>query len=70
MEQAITGFFQDEEDHWVAQLACGHTQHVRHNPPLSNRPWVLSEGSRQDFIGQTLFCKLCPTAEDEQVQTS
>ena len=42
MKRAITGFHQDDEGHWVADLVCGHTQHVRHNPPLSNRPWVLT----------------------------
>ena len=31
--QAITGFHEDEFNEWVAQLACGHFQHVRHNPP-------------------------------------
>ena len=24
----IVGFHQDEERHWVADLECGHTQHV------------------------------------------
>ncbi|MCP9494848.1 MAG: DUF3565 domain-containing protein [Pyrinomonadaceae bacterium MAG19_C2-C3] len=38
MKSKILGFHQDEEQHWVADLECGHTQHVRHNPPLSVRP--------------------------------
>ncbi|XOJ55260.1 DUF3565 domain-containing protein [Candidatus Pseudothioglobus sp. Uisw_016] len=29
----MTGFHLDEDNHWVADLSCGHTQHVRHNPP-------------------------------------
>ncbi|HNL36500.1 MAG TPA: DUF3565 domain-containing protein, partial [Agitococcus sp.] len=33
MQQAIVGFHTDEENHWVAELACGHNQHTRHNPP-------------------------------------
>ena len=33
MQQAILGFHLDEENDWVADLACGHGQHVRHNPP-------------------------------------
>ena len=33
MQQAIIGFHLDEEQHWVAELACGHGQHVRHTPP-------------------------------------
>jgi len=44
MEQPITGFHLDEEGHWVAELACGHFQHVRHSPPWMERfavrqPW-------------------------------
>lgn len=42
MQQAITSFHQDEEQHWVAKLAWGHQQHVRHNPPWQNRPWVIT----------------------------
>jgi hypothetical protein len=30
MNRAIVGFLQDAEQHWVAKLDCGHTQHVRH----------------------------------------
>lgn len=62
MEQQIIGFHQDEVGDWVADLACGHTQHVRHNPPFSNRPWVLTPEGRQRFLGFVLNCKLC----DEQ----
>jgi hypothetical protein len=59
VKRAIAGFHQDEEGHWVADLACGHTQHVRHNPPLSNRPWVLTPEGRQRFLGYELDCKVC-----------
>lgn len=31
LPQSIIGFHQDEEGHWVAELACGHNQHVRHD---------------------------------------
>jgi hypothetical protein len=34
MEQAITGWTDDEHGDWVAHLACGHRQHARHNPPF------------------------------------
>lgn len=27
MQQAIVGFHLDEENHLIADLACGHTQH-------------------------------------------
>lgn len=59
MQQKIIGFHQDEVEDWVADLACGHTQHVRHAPPLTNRPWVLSRVGRQQFLGFKLNCKLC-----------
>jgi hypothetical protein len=57
--QRIVGFHQDEEQHWVADLECGHTQHVRHDPPMQTRPWVLTEAGRAGFIGQTLRCVEC-----------
>ena len=59
MRQAIIGFHQDEEQHWVADLACGHSQHVRHTPPWQNRPWVMTEQGRQEKLGMTLECKTC-----------
>jgi hypothetical protein len=55
----ITGFHQDEESHWVAQLECGHNQHVRHDPPWFNRPWVVTEEGRAQTLGRTLDCKKC-----------
>jgi len=60
----IAGFHQDEEAHWVADLDCGHTQHVRHDPPWTSRPWVLTEEGRQGHIGQELNCKKCDDEPD------
>ncbi|MBB6145046.1 hypothetical protein HNQ77_003002 [Silvibacterium bohemicum] len=57
--QAILGFHQDEHDDWVADLACGHTQHVRHRPPWELRPWVMTLEGRQQHIGITLLCAKC-----------
>lgn len=57
--QPILSFHLDPENHWVADLACGHTQHVRHNPPWTNRPWVMTEAGRAAMLGQTLPCRLC-----------
>jgi len=59
MRQPITGFHQDETQHWVADLACGHTRHVRHDPPWQSRPWVLTEEGRASMLGQLLDCKKC-----------
>ncbi|ESK55385.1 DUF3565 domain-containing protein [Acinetobacter tjernbergiae] len=59
MQQAIVGFHLDAEGHFVADLACGHTQHVRHDPPWQNRPWVLTEQGRNETLGMKLECKKC-----------
>jgi len=59
VKRKIVGFHQDEVGDWVADLECGHTQHVRHDPPLSDRPWVLTPQGRRRFIGFQLECKIC-----------
>jgi len=59
MKQAITRFHKDEENDWVAELHCGHFQHVRHNPPWVNRPWVVSEEGRLSKLGHELSCVKC-----------
>ncbi|MCS3903486.1 hypothetical protein J2T55_001512 [Methylohalomonas lacus] len=59
MQQAIVGYHQDAEDDWVAELACGHCQHVRHNPPWFNRPWVTTVAGREAMLGQVLNCRKC-----------
>ncbi|MDE0763716.1 MAG: DUF3565 domain-containing protein [Porticoccaceae bacterium] len=51
MKQCITGFHKDDLNDWVAQLACGHRQHVRHDPPWQNRPWVeVSKGRKKCWV--------------------
>ena len=59
MQQSIVGFHKDKLDDWVADLACGHTQHVRHNPPWHNRPWVVAAEMRLEMLGSLLDCKIC-----------
>jgi hypothetical protein len=59
MQQPITGFHQDEQQHWVADLACGHTQHVRHDPPWMVREWVTTPEGRASRIGTLLDCRKC-----------
>lgn len=59
MQRRIIGFHQDEESHWVAELDCGHAQHVRHEPPWTLRPWVISAEGRADMLGEALECRLC-----------
>lgn len=55
----ITGYHLDDEGHWVAQLSCGHNQHVRHDPPWEQRPWVLSPNGRDTMLGFELNCVKC-----------
>jgi hypothetical protein len=59
MKSAIAGFHTDEAGDWVAELACGHNQHVRHRPPFQNRSWVVSEAGRRSRLGVELDCKKC-----------
>jgi hypothetical protein len=59
MKQKITGFELDDELHWRAILACGHRQHVRHDPPMTTRTWVLTEAGRASRLGFELDCKRC-----------
>jgi len=61
MQRRIVGFHRDEEGHWVADLECGHGQHVRHKPPWQERPWVLTAEGRASHIGKTLRCVKCAT---------
>jgi tellurite methyltransferase len=52
-------FHEDPDSQWVAELSCGHRRHTRHNPPLSERPWVLTAEGRQARIGLPLDCTQC-----------
>ncbi len=59
MEQKVIGFDKNDDGDWRAKLECGHYQHVRHNPPLITREWVLTESGRKQKLGKTLICKKC-----------
>lgn len=63
MRQKIIGYHKDEEDHWVAELGCGHNQHVRHDPPWVVREWVISSTGRRSMLGHALDCKKCDRHE-------
>jgi hypothetical protein len=63
MDQPITGFHRDAEGHWVAELACGHNQHVRHDPPWESRPWVVTPEGRASRLGVRLDCVKCDRGE-------
>lgn len=55
----IVGYHQDEEKNWVAELSCGHQQHIRHRPPFIERPWVVTEAGRAEKIGHPVVCPEC-----------
>ena len=55
----IVGFHLDDAQDWVADLECGHSVHMRHNPPWQNRPWVLTEEGRAERIGMAVDCLRC-----------
>ena len=59
MLQAIIGYHLDDENHWVARLKCLHFQHVRHQPPFINRPWVTQQTTRAAMLGTQLNCIKC-----------
>lgn len=59
MKQKITGFDKDDDDHWRAILECGQRQHLRHDPPLTTRTWVLTDAGRASRLGFELDCKRC-----------
>jgi len=63
VNQPIVGYHLDDEQHWVAELACGHNQHVRHDPPLVSRPWVVTAEGREAMLGHRLGCRKCDRGE-------
>jgi tellurite methyltransferase len=63
MDRTIVGYHQDDLDEWVADLSCGHSQHIRHNPPFLEHPWVLEESGRDSRLGQLITCPLCDRYE-------
>ena len=63
MKRAITGFRLDDLGDWVADLDCGHGQHMRHRPPFVSRPWVTTESGRESMLGAELDCVRCDRME-------
>lgn len=74
-ESPIASFRQDENGDWIAVLDCGHSQHVRHRPPMETRVWVTTEEGRRCRIGALLPCRACrmpriPSPAKEYKRTS
>jgi len=59
MDTTIIGFHPDELGDWVAELGCGHGQHMRHQPPWQMRPWVMTAEGREAKLGEHIECSLC-----------
>lgn len=59
LPRRIVGYHRDELGDWVAELECGHGQHVRHDPPWQVRPWVTTDAGRAEHLGTTLDCVRC-----------
>ena len=55
----IVDFHLDENLNWVAELECGHQQHVRHNPPFTHSHWVTTPQGRLEHLGHELNCRMC-----------
>jgi hypothetical protein len=63
MLKQIIDFNRDDHEHWRAKLACGHYLHMRHDPPLRYREWVLTEKGRTEKLGVEVDCKKCDAGE-------
>ncbi len=59
MERRIVGYHQDAHLDWVAELECGHYQHLRHDPPWIEREWVTTSEGRTAALGRMLSCIKC-----------
>ena len=66
MERAIVDYHLDDLGEWVAHLTCGHRQHIRHQPPFRERPWILDPAGRTAHLGTVLNCPLCDGAESPE----
>ena len=64
----ITGFHTDEHGDWVAELECGHGQHVRHSPPWMVREWVCTEERRSGYLGRELNCVICDEGSVKMIE--
>jgi hypothetical protein len=62
LPRKIVDFHLGECCDWVADLECGHRQHVRHSPPWTIRHSVTTPEGRLEHIGYELPCLVCLTS--------
>lgn len=65
VKRRIVTFRQDDRGDWIAELECGHAQHLRHDPPWTTRPWVTTAEGRAGFLGHALHCADCLNATSD-----
>jgi len=53
----IVDFHLDGNFDWLAELECGHEQHVR--PPFTRAHWVTTPQGRLEHLGKELNCLVC-----------
>ncbi len=65
MQRAMVSYRRDPEDNdaWVAVLDCWHGRHLRHEPPLRERSWVLDPAERTARLGTLVDCLKCDRLE-------
>ena len=63
VQRTIAGYHEDDFGDWVAELSCGHNQHLRHRPPFQVRPWALDPVGRAEHYGSAIDCPLCDRTE-------
>jgi tellurite methyltransferase len=63
VERLIYGFHRDEENDWVAEISCGHDQHMRHRPPFQLREWTTDAAGRDSHVETPIGCSLCDRTE-------
>jgi tellurite methyltransferase len=63
LRRPISSYRQDSSGDWIAELTCGHGQHVRHRPPFFERSWVTTVEGRTSMLGSPLDCVRCDRLE-------
>ena len=63
MRRRINGFVRDEHGDWIARLDCHHSQHIRHQPPFRDAPWIHDDDAHAERVATLLDCPLCDRAQ-------